>query len=198
MEPHPNAFSSMLRTRSIPFSCLPQPLLTLSTRILSSSPSTSSSETRIGYSSINPKSSFNNLSLFSISHSLQTMTISKCFSNSGSSNAIQISESDSVVDSLVVVSFYKFADFPDHAVLRVPLKQLCQELVFCSFLYLYFRNYDYSCRFIVHACKTSIWYLNYLIDELILGFLRIEVLLMFITKTIFLYIFFGFGFSNVI
>ncbi|CAM8897866.1 unnamed protein product [Rhodiola kirilowii] len=29
---------------------------------------------------------------------------------------------------LVVVSFYKFADFPDHAELRKPLKKLCQEL----------------------------------------------------------------------
>ncbi|CAI8585774.1 unnamed protein product [Vicia faba] len=128
MEPHPNAFSSMLRIRSIPYSCHPQPLLALSTRILSSSPSTSSSETRICYSSTNPKSPFNNLSLFSDNHTLQTMTISKCFPHSGSANAIQVSESDSVVDSLVVVSFYKFADFADHAILRVPLKQLCQEL----------------------------------------------------------------------
>ncbi|CAL5189543.1 unnamed protein product [Lathyrus oleraceus] len=125
MEPHPSAFSSMLRSRSIHYSCLPQPLLALSTKILFSSPSTSSSattssETRTRYPSINPKSSFNSLSLFSNHHSLQTMTISKCFSH--------LDESDSVVDSLVVVSFYKFADFPDHAVLRVPLKQLCQEL----------------------------------------------------------------------
>ncbi|KAI3882578.1 hypothetical protein MKX03_010697 [Papaver bracteatum] len=29
---------------------------------------------------------------------------------------------------LVVVSFYKFADFPDHADLRKPLKNLCQQL----------------------------------------------------------------------
>ncbi|KAI4384584.1 hypothetical protein MLD38_002715 [Melastoma candidum] len=29
---------------------------------------------------------------------------------------------------LVVVSFYKFADFPDHAALRNPLKSLCEEL----------------------------------------------------------------------
>ncbi|KAK9682710.1 hypothetical protein RND81_10G091000 [Saponaria officinalis] len=31
-------------------------------------------------------------------------------------------------NSLVVVSFYKFADFPDHAELRNPLKLLCQQL----------------------------------------------------------------------
>ncbi|XVE86026.1 hypothetical protein DITRI_Ditri18aG0003200 [Diplodiscus trichospermus] len=30
--------------------------------------------------------------------------------------------------SLVIVSFYKFADFPDHTDLRKPLKQLCQDL----------------------------------------------------------------------
>ncbi|XP_010253043.1 PREDICTED: rhodanese-like domain-containing protein 7 [Nelumbo nucifera] len=30
--------------------------------------------------------------------------------------------------SLVVVSFYKFADFPDHADMRKPLKELCEEL----------------------------------------------------------------------
>ncbi|KAM2188810.1 hypothetical protein ACFX1R_032307 [Malus domestica] len=29
---------------------------------------------------------------------------------------------------LVVASFYKFADFPDHNCLRQPLKQLCEEL----------------------------------------------------------------------
>ncbi|XP_045828327.1 rhodanese-like domain-containing protein 7 [Trifolium pratense] len=130
MEPHLNAAaSSMLRSsRNIP--CLHQPLLVLTTRMLSSSPPssssvTSSSETRLGYSSINPKPSFKNLSLFSNNHSLQSMTtVSNCLSQS---DAIPVSESDSI-DSLVVVSFYKFADFPDHAVLRNPLKQLCQEL----------------------------------------------------------------------
>ncbi|KAF7088215.1 hypothetical protein CFC21_091346 [Triticum aestivum] len=30
--------------------------------------------------------------------------------------------------ALVVVSFYRFADFPDHADLRRPLKELCEEL----------------------------------------------------------------------
>ena len=34
--------------------------------------------------------------------------------------------------SLVVVSFYKFADFPDHAHMRKPLKDLCQQLVLYS------------------------------------------------------------------
>ncbi|PON71142.1 Rhodanese-like domain containing protein [Parasponia andersonii] len=31
-------------------------------------------------------------------------------------------------ETLVVVSFYKFADFPDHARMRRPLKNLCEEL----------------------------------------------------------------------
>uniref|UniRef100_A0A1J3FH91 Rhodanese-like domain-containing protein 7 n=1 Tax=Noccaea caerulescens TaxID=107243 RepID=A0A1J3FH91_NOCCA len=48
-------------------------------------------------------------------------TISQCFSSIPDS-----SESD--LGSLVVVSFYKFADFPDHADLRNPLKDLCEEL----------------------------------------------------------------------
>lgn len=61
----------------------------------------------------------------------QSMTLSRCLS--GSTNAIPISSlpesnnSDSQI--LVVVSFYKFADFPDHARLRQPLKSLCEELV---------------------------------------------------------------------
>jgi hypothetical protein len=33
------------------------------------------------------------------------------------------------VPALVVVSFYRFADFPDHADFRRPLKELCEELV---------------------------------------------------------------------
>lgn len=30
---------------------------------------------------------------------------------------------------LVVVSFYRFADFPDHAAMRQPLKDLCEDVV---------------------------------------------------------------------
>ncbi|XP_028778884.1 rhodanese-like domain-containing protein 7 isoform X2 [Neltuma alba] len=65
----------------------------------------------------------------------QRMTLStSCF---GASSPIPISgkpdlenqepESDDH-QSLVVVSFYKFADFPDHANMRKPLKALCEEL----------------------------------------------------------------------
>jgi hypothetical protein len=36
---------------------------------------------------------------------------------------------DGEAPSLVVVSFYRFADFPDHAAFRRPLKELCEELV---------------------------------------------------------------------
>ncbi|GMI70218.1 hypothetical protein HRI_000691100 [Hibiscus trionum] len=58
------------------------------------------------------------------------MTLSKCFS----ADPIPASPSDPLrphspdSQSLLVVSFYKFADFPDHADLRKPLKQLCQDL----------------------------------------------------------------------
>lgn len=36
---------------------------------------------------------------------------------------------DGEAPSLVVVSFYRFADFSDHAAFRRPLKELCKELV---------------------------------------------------------------------
>ncbi|CAN7138075.1 unnamed protein product [Brassica rapa subsp. narinosa] len=48
-------------------------------------------------------------------------TVSQCFSTKQ-----EPVESDK--SSLLVVSFYKFADFPDHADLRKPLKDLCEEL----------------------------------------------------------------------
>ena len=50
-------------------------------------------------------------------------TVSQCFSTKQ-----EPVESDK--SSLLVVSFYKFADFPDHADLRKPLKDLCEELVY--------------------------------------------------------------------
>lgn len=52
-------------------------------------------------------------------------TVSQCFSTKQ-----EPVESDK--SSLLVVSFYKFADFPDHADLRKPLKDLCEELVYTS------------------------------------------------------------------
>jgi hypothetical protein len=36
---------------------------------------------------------------------------------------------DGEAPPLVVVSFYRFADFPDHAAFRHPLKELCEDLV---------------------------------------------------------------------
>ncbi|PKI64896.1 hypothetical protein CRG98_014692 [Punica granatum] len=64
------------------------------------------------------------------------MTISRCFSGAAGADPIPVpsaqepkvpvSNPDS--QALVVVSFYKFADFPDHAELRKPLKDLCEEL----------------------------------------------------------------------
>ncbi|XP_027329386.1 rhodanese-like domain-containing protein 7 [Abrus precatorius] len=123
----------MLRSRSI---LPPPPLLALSRRLPSSSPSLLSSPLSSPSSSIthsrNPKSSFHRFPLFSNSHIFQTMTLSKCFSHVGPTIPISgkpesESESESPL-SLVVVSFYKFADFPDHALMRNPLKQLCQQL----------------------------------------------------------------------
>lgn len=87
---------------------------------------------------IAPAPFFSNYSVKISPSLLQSMTLSSCFSrptnpipfssppgtgNPGPDSAV----SDSL--ALVVVSFYKFADFPDHARMRQPLKELCQELV---------------------------------------------------------------------
>ncbi|XP_074280532.1 rhodanese-like domain-containing protein 7 [Silene latifolia] len=48
--------------------------------------------------------------------------------NSSSSSFETTSADSPTTNSLVVVSFYKFADFHDHADLRNPLKLLCQQL----------------------------------------------------------------------
>ncbi|KAI8008123.1 Rhodanese-like domain-containing protein 7 [Camellia lanceoleosa] len=67
----------------------------------------------------------------------QSMSPSKCFS--ATSNPITVSKTsestsadfeaiESSSQPLVVVSFYKFADFPRHADMRKPLKDLCELL----------------------------------------------------------------------
>ncbi|KAL4620678.1 hypothetical protein ACB092_06G172600 [Castanea dentata] len=66
----------------------------------------------------------------SSSHTQSTMTgISRCFF---SAPIIEPNDDPDPApedsQSLVVVSFYKFADFPDHAHMRKPLKDLCQQL----------------------------------------------------------------------
>ncbi|KAM1231668.1 hypothetical protein ACFX13_042363 [Malus domestica] len=81
-----------------------------------------------------PPQSFFNPSWIPVSDSRcvpQSMTLSRCFSGPTSPVPIPSSPESDNSDSqiLVVVSFYKFADFPDHASLRQPLKQLCEELV---------------------------------------------------------------------
>lgn len=59
----------------------------------------------------------------------QSITLSKCFSVTPASPVVASEDSEvQSRDSLVVVSFYKFADFHDHADLRKPLKALCEEL----------------------------------------------------------------------
>ncbi|KAG9145373.1 hypothetical protein Leryth_008304 [Lithospermum erythrorhizon] len=51
-----------------------------------------------------------------------TLSNNRCFSEATNCNT-NLEEA-----ILIVVSFYKFADFPDHAELRKPLKELCQRL----------------------------------------------------------------------
>ncbi|KAL6865022.1 hypothetical protein ACP4OV_016173 [Aristida adscensionis] len=46
----------------------------------------------------------------------------------GRSLAADSGSADGEVPALVVVSFYRFADLPDHAAFRRPLKELCEEL----------------------------------------------------------------------
>ncbi|KAI7729371.1 hypothetical protein M8C21_007783 [Ambrosia artemisiifolia] len=64
----------------------------------------------------------------------QPVTVSNGFSSFSScaaGNRVSVSGTDDESEEeneLVVVSFYKFADFPDHADLRKPLKDLCEKL----------------------------------------------------------------------
>ncbi|GFP89382.1 rhodanese-like domain-containing protein 7 [Phtheirospermum japonicum] len=60
----------------------------------------------------------------------QSLALSKSFAYSSNPIPIGVCEATSgnVECPLVVVSFYKFADFPDHADLRKPLKELCERL----------------------------------------------------------------------
>ncbi|KAM2721742.1 hypothetical protein EV2_042772 [Malus domestica] len=84
-----------------------------------------------------PPQSFFNPSWIPVSDSRcvpQSMTLSRCFYGPTSPVPIPGSPESDNSDSqiLVVVSFYKFADFPDHASLRQPVKQLCEELAHVS------------------------------------------------------------------
>ncbi|GLT74051.1 hypothetical protein SLA2020_458720 [Shorea laevis] len=58
------------------------------------------------------------------------MTLSNCCSDATTGSVPILAQSDSTnpEESLVVVSFYKFAYLPDHADMRKPLKDLCQQL----------------------------------------------------------------------
>ncbi|XP_022764877.1 rhodanese-like domain-containing protein 7 [Durio zibethinus] len=125
------------------------PLL-LALRMLSSSSSSSSSLTsfnpkfHLPFTSSQPisnlplKTRLSNSCGFSQSQRIR-MTLSNKRFSATTADPIHISPSDQAQphcpnphephsNSLVVVSFYKFADFPDHADLRKPLKQLCQDL----------------------------------------------------------------------
>ncbi|XP_041027764.1 LOW QUALITY PROTEIN: rhodanese-like domain-containing protein 7 [Juglans microcarpa x Juglans regia] len=63
----------------------------------------------------------------------QSMNIYRCFFSGPTepvsvSNNPELRSDDPDSESLVVVSFYKFAEFTDYAHMRTPLKKLCQEL----------------------------------------------------------------------
>ncbi|CAA2980294.1 Hypothetical predicted protein [Olea europaea subsp. europaea] len=57
----------------------------------------------------------------------RNFTLSRCFCSATSSDPTpNVLKTECL---LVVVSFYKFADFPEYANFRKPLKQLCEQLV---------------------------------------------------------------------
>ncbi|KAK3014941.1 hypothetical protein RJ639_009957 [Escallonia herrerae] len=66
---------------------------------------------------------------FSSQSFAQSITSPKCSYASTATSPAPISDAGRVIDgSPLVVSFYKFADFPDHADFRKPLKDLCEQL----------------------------------------------------------------------
>lgn len=85
---------------------------------------------------INPNSNFNTTRRFFAAMGVGDPKKGSTFTSEMSASTNGISVSTSMVDEdskeepvLVVVSFYRFTDFPDHADLRKPLKQLCEDLV---------------------------------------------------------------------
>lgn len=69
-----------------------------------------------------------NSKLFQISAPRITVGVSGR-SLSGAVSSISSEPADGPASPLMVVSFYKFADFPDHATMRKPLKELCEDAV---------------------------------------------------------------------
>ncbi|KAL7585444.1 rhodanese-like domain-containing protein 7 [Lactuca sativa] len=148
--------SSHVSMQSFPvLSCCQRrtPLAFLPLRMLSSSSSNPNPSSNSLYATMNPNpdssspsSSMKNPNLVPLFTSpriphinckgiSQGVTFSNGFSSSSSSvaaNPASVSGIDESGDAeelqLVVVSFYKFADFPDHADLRKPLKDLCENL----------------------------------------------------------------------
>ncbi|XVE90961.1 hypothetical protein DITRI_Ditri20bG0117700 [Diplodiscus trichospermus] len=127
----------MLRCRS-PLLLALRMLSSSSSSPISSSPKFHLPSTSPPFSNLPLKTVFSGPCGFSLSQRIR-MAPSKCFSST-TADPIPISTSDHTKPhcqnpqepdshSLVVVSFYKFADFPDHADLRKPLKQLCQDLL---------------------------------------------------------------------
>ncbi|KAL8050029.1 hypothetical protein ABFX02_06G056800 [Erythranthe guttata] len=134
---------------SLPHVCMhPHPLLlyrrtasAAAIRMLSSSSSSSSSPPNPNPSTLIFNSSITKLSSeipsifpFSADSSQpgfgsHTLRLSKSVAATSNQAPIGVGEATGETECpLVVVSFYKFADFPDHAGLRKPLKELCERL----------------------------------------------------------------------
>ena len=113
LHPNPNPSPGLHRTMKAATEASRGPHLSISSNSMVTNSSSSSSSSSHTYT--------------------QTIPISKCFSVTPASPVVASDDSEAQSrDSLVVVSFYKFADFPDHADFRNPLKGLCEELVILS------------------------------------------------------------------
>ncbi|KAL1349656.1 hypothetical protein HN51_026166 [Arachis hypogaea] len=137
---HPNV-ASTLRSRT---TLLLPPLTMLSPSPPPSAASPTKTTLPSSLSTAPSKPSFHHFPISSTSsnshtlHSIMSRSNSKWFFSSGNTTTpIAISEmtrtenpepESDVDESLVVVSFYKFADFSDHAAMRKALKELCQQL----------------------------------------------------------------------
>lgn len=105
----------------------------------------------------NPKMAFSS-QRFTISKNLSTtnsVTNSISISNSAQSSFTDEENNIDPESTLVVVSFYKFADFHDHADLRAPLKHLCEQLVNPPLSIYVFNNVMYMLCFILYSVILS-------------------------------------------
>lgn len=88
----------------------------------------------------------------------QILALSKTFAISTKQVPIAVGEDIGETECpLVVVSFYKFADFPDHADLRKPLKELCERLVDSPIFFFYIFPLQICASIFIFMEYIKIW-----------------------------------------